>query len=75
MVSCFLGRLNVTDAEARDPTCRISNVTPTTYLDFVIQVYDNNFVRAVEAAITVHVVPQGKICGNSCEDGPCGIEK
>ncbi|CAM9176520.1 unnamed protein product [Laminaria digitata] len=38
-------------------------------------VYGNTFVRAIEAAITVRVVPQGWICDNTCEDGPCDIEK
>lgn len=40
-----------------------------------VQVYKNSFIGADAAAISVRVLPQGMLCGNACEDGPCDITK
>jgi len=40
---------------------------------FLPQVYDNEFISTMAGAISVQRLPQGKICHNSCEDGPCEV--
>ncbi|CAN0213793.1 unnamed protein product, partial [Hapterophycus canaliculatus] len=36
-------------------------------------VYGNTFTHAEVGALSFFASPQGTVCGNSCEDGPCGV--
>eukprot|EP00752_Nemacystus_decipiens_P014698 g13091.t1 len=36
-------------------------------------IYGNTFTGAERGALSFHVLPQGTVCGNSCEEGACDV--
>ncbi|CBN79456.1 FirrV-1-B30 precursor [Ectocarpus siliculosus] len=36
-------------------------------------IYGNSFTRAESGGLSFFALPQGKVCGNSCQDGPCDM--
>lgn len=49
---------------------------PSQPYDFPLsQIYDNHFTGAeIGAIIVVRPMPQGIVCGNTCDDGPCDLD-